>query len=267
MILFDFATVDWLAYNPGLLEQDVLTIPLEAGLIGAINAFYTPSPRPLYPFRAEVRPNQRNKSRHPKELLAPIGAAWAVGTLSYFETTSDRFPIAPYVRGWIHAHLVNEIFTTFAKTTFQRPRPFYDSELAKGTTREDDRFSFFSGHASHAFTFAGYSSAMVLAESDYAAGGYVYTLGALSAAAVVARARAVDGQHNWSDVVAGGLVGLTTGVLMQHRVQEVVEDYGLRPKPCQGGSCSRWNFRAMLAPFSARVEEKDVVGLTLDAKF
>jgi membrane-associated phospholipid phosphatase len=267
VILLDFENLDWHAYSPGLLEQDLFTIPFEAGLIAAMNEFYTPSPMPLLPFRDEVQPLQRNSSRHPKELLVPIGAAWAVGTFGFLETATERFPIAPLFRGWIHAHLVTEMITSFAKVTFQRPRPFYELEKRKGRLRKDDRFSFFSGHASHAFAFAGYSSSMVLAHTDNSAGAVFYTAGALTLASMVARARAIDGQHNWSDVVAGSLVGLTTGVLIQTRVDQVVDDYGLRPDPCAGDECTRRGFRASLSPLLMRMEGKDVLGLNLNMSF
>gem|GEM_PF-621649 len=269
VILFDFNQMDWQAYNPGLLEQDVFTIPLEAGLIGAMNEFYTPAPHPLIHFPREVRPVQRNSSRHPKALLAPLGAAWAVSTLGYFEMANDRFPISPLVRGWIHTHLATELATTFAKVTFQRPRPFYDMEVAQGLTpRKDDRFSFFSGHASHAFAFAGYSSSLVMKYTDNSIGGMAYTAGALTVAGVVARARAIDGQHNWSDIVVGGLVGATTSVLMFNRVEAVIDDYSLRPAPCQGeDECKRWSMRAMIAPLMMKFEKSDIFGLSLDLQF
>jgi membrane-associated phospholipid phosphatase len=267
VILLNFENVDWQAFSPGLLEQDVFTLPLEAGLITAMNQYYTPTPYPLLPFRNEVQPLQRNSSRHPKELLVPIGAAWALGTLGYLETQTERFPLAPHLRGWIHAHMITEIVTSFAKTSFQRPRPFYEKERVKGTLRKDDRLSFFSGHASHAFAFAGYSSSLMLSETQNSWGAIAYTAGAMTLAGAVARARAIDGQHNWSDVFAGSLVGLTTSVLVQRRVSEVVMDYDLRPKPCTGDECERGGLRAMLTPLTLKIEGKDIFGLSLSTQF
>jgi hypothetical protein len=268
VILLDFNSMDGHSFNPGLLSQDVLTIPLEAGLIASMNHTYTPTPKPLVKFENEVVPEGRKASRHPKELLVPIGAAWALGTLGYLESQTDRFPVAPYLRGWIHSHLITEIATTFSKTAFQRPRPFYEKEVKKGSKiRKDDRLSFFSGHASHAFTFAGYSSSMMLSETNHSIGAWAYTGVAMLLAASVARARAIDGQHNWTDVIAGSFVGLTTSVFVQKRVSEVIHEYALRPSQCTDGQCDRQRISALLSPLNLKVEGKDIFGLSVSTQF
>lgn len=268
MIVLDFDKVHWHSWSPGLLEQDIITIPMELGLIGAVNEFYTKTPGTLYPFKNEVSPLQRNKSRHPKELLAPIGAGWGIGVLGFLEATTDRFPLAPVFRGWIHAHLVTEILTTTAKVSFQRHRPFYGPEKEKGNhIREDDRFSFFSGHASHAFAFAGYSSSAILYRTNYAPGAFVYAAGAFTLAGVVASARALDGQHNWSDIVAGGIVGATASILTYRRVEQVISEHGLTPPQCQGEECQRWSLRAMLSPIMYKMDNRDLFGIKLNLNF
>jgi membrane-associated phospholipid phosphatase len=268
VIVLDFDKVNWHSWSPGLLEQDLITMPMELALIGVINEVYTPTPKSLYPFKNEVSPLQRNRSRHPKELLAPIGAGWALGTLGFLEATTDRFPLAPVFRGWIHAHLVTEILTTTAKVSFQRPRPFYGREQASGNRiREDDRFSFFSGHASHAFAFAGYSSSAILHRTQYAPGAFVYAAGAFTLASVVSRARAVDGQHNWSDIVAGGAVGLATSILTYRRVEQVIEENNLTPPQCEGDECQRWSLRAMLSPILYKMDKRDLIGINLNLNF
>jgi membrane-associated phospholipid phosphatase len=262
VFLLDFNSVKWCSWNPGLLEQDLITLPIELGMVGGLYSFYTPTPHPLYPFKNEVSPLQRNKSQHPKEVLVPAGAVWALGTLSYLEFATERFPLSPIVRGWIHAHLVTEILTAAAKVSFQRPRPFYGRELESGRPlRNDDRFSFFSGHASHAFAFAGYSSAALLNRTHYSPGAFVYAAGAFSAASFVAHARVTGGQHNWSDVIVGGLVGLTSSILTYRRVEQVIEEYGLTPRAeCPGGLCSTKQTQITLGPMLSKVDDRLLFG-------
>ncbi len=115
--------------------------------------------------------------------------------------------------------------TTWAKVLTLRNRPFnyyyaatysntatIDPDLAKAVTQRDARFSFFSGHSSHA---AAYSFFFAQTFADYypnsAAKPWVWAGAALLPAAVsYLRVRA--GKHYPSDVLVGYLLGAAIGV-------------------------------------------------------
>lgn len=218
-------------FQPGNLQQDVYTLPIEAGLIAMMNETYTRTSRPMWPFATETTsyPGRRS-SRHPGSVALLVGTPLISGTLGGLAVTSPHFKVWFHMRGWMHAHLLTEIATTFSKTSFQRKRPFYDAESSEekvtGTRliREDDRKSFFSGHSSHAFAFATYASLLL---SDYATHPVVVWVSApllFGTAAIVGNARYEDGQHHLLDVVVGGLVGATIAGTVEKRVNEVAAE-------------------------------------------
>ena len=227
---------DWRTYSPGLFSQDLVTMPLEAGLVYAITRAYWPQQRPLPPFASETTDRERQKTRHPAEILRFSAIGLAGLGLGAVSMSSDEYSLGVQCRGWIHAHLLTEMATATAKVAFQRKRPFYDrvkkASLANAgpPPREDDRFSFFSGHASHAFAFAGYSTALVLRYLDFSWFTVGYTVTSLGFATYIAASRALDGQHNWSDVVTGAAVGYVVSQLVFNQTQKIAR-IGGQPSP------------------------------------
>jgi membrane-associated phospholipid phosphatase len=239
-------------YQPGLWEQDLLTLPLEAGLILGMNSTYTKTPRQLVPFKQEVFPSGRNPSQHTKSFLVPAGLIWGGGVLGGLAyAVPEKFSLYPAVAGLAHAHLLTEVFTSFSKLSFQRPRPFLEAEKTKGNAiRDDDRLSFFSGHSSHVFAFSAYTSAMIWQSTD---NGWVrgfYTLFAASAASWVGSSRAIRGQHNWSDVIVGAAVGSATGIWVRCRTYETEKK--LREKGADI-SASAWSLQPLYLPHGKAV--------------
>lgn len=218
--------MDWAQFTPGLLSQDLLTIPLEAGLVYGISRAYWAHPSPLMPFTNEPTDRERQKTRHPAEILRFSALGLGGLGLGAIGLSSDEYSLGVQCRGWIHAHLLTELATISAKTIFQRKRPFYDrvkknyDEKNGPPPRQDDRFSFFSGHASHAFAFAGYSTALVLRYLDFSWFTVGYTVTSLGFATYIAAARALDGQHNWSDVLTGATVGYVVSQLVFAQTQK-----------------------------------------------
>lgn len=130
-----------------------------------------------------------------------------------------------HARGLAHAFAWNELLTAAAKYWFQRERPFHDTELVNGTLRRiDDRASFYSGRSSHIFTFATYMSAMARDDSPAPWAGWAATAGLYGLAGWVASARAIDGQHNWSDVVVGSLAGTGVAFKINWDVEELIRE-------------------------------------------
>lgn len=226
-------------YKPGYWEQDLYTIPAEALIVTLISQQKPPS-SPRWPFDKESANEFRNPSRQPGLFAATLGAASLVPLTASILDTNPKFPAFTHIRGIIHSHLWTEFFTSSAKIYFGRKRPFYDTVERRGEARRDDKLSFFSGHASHAFAFATYSSQLAFAELKSEPLAWTYASLLNGTATWVASSRAVDNQHNWSDVIAGAVVGSTVGYFMHQRVHNV----------------SQWPVQVTLAPQVIRIDLK-----------
>jgi len=109
------------------------------------------------------------------------------------------------------------------KAVFTKYRPYttYPDTPSDLMTSTDRYYSFPSGHASIAFTTAGFATA-VFAASDatplmkYIFGGVNFTV-----AAGIAALRVVSGEHYLVDVAAGAVLGTASGVLVPllHRIK------------------------------------------------
>ena len=215
-------SLSWMSFNPGDLKQDVITLPLEGALIGALHAFYTPKASAIWPFNNEYANADSRPTTYTGSKMFPYILGTTTLILGGLTLSNDDFALGTHARGWLHAVLLTELATSTAKVTFQRKRPFFDAkEKQDGTTSYDDRFSFFSGHASHAFSFATYSSALMFEYSNSQILNWAYATAAYSAATVVASSRVTDNAHNVSDVIAGGLVGTAIAAFVFYRVQQV----------------------------------------------
>jgi membrane-associated phospholipid phosphatase len=213
---------DWYVYQPGLLEQDLVTLPLLAAAVGAISVATQPPEEPLWPFRGERNTRQRAPSRQPGYLAAGMGAAAITPFAAYvWHESEGRFAVWTHARGLIHAHLLTELVTISSKNFFGRRRPFYDTAEAQGGAGLDARRSFFSGHASHGFALAAYGMTVAWREIENPAVAATFSgLFALTAG-WLASSRAFDGQHHWSDVAMGAAVGSSIGYWVGKRVNDI----------------------------------------------
>jgi membrane-associated phospholipid phosphatase len=99
-----------------------------------------------------------------------------------------------------------------AKLTFQRQRPFanaMDSELALSVASPENNMSFFSGHATFAFSLA-VSAGTVASMRDYRLAPVIWGVGLTTATATSYLRMAAD-KHYFSDVIVGAAVGSLTG--------------------------------------------------------
>ncbi len=233
------STLSWMTYNPGDLKQDLFTLPLEGALIGAMNQFYTPKAAPFWPFQNDAANETSRPTSLPPSKIFPYALGTGVLILGGLTLSNDDFKLGTHVRGWLHSILLTELATSTAKVTLQRKRPFYDKkERIEDSTAYDDRFSFFSGHASHAFSFATYSSALMLKYSKSSFLGWSYATFAYSAATWVASTRVKDHAHNVSDVIAGGIVGTAIAAAIFYRVEQVDKSH-------KTNSSSKFNFQVI----------------------
>lgn len=226
--------VECIWYRPGDWRQDIYTIPLEAAVVTAISQ-QTPPQSPRWPFAKESANAIRNPSRQPGGFAAALGIAALAPLAGAVYVSSPDFQFYRYLRGFIHSHLWTELFTSSAKVYFGRKRPFYDTVARRNEARKDDRLSFFSGHSSHSFAFATYASLIAHNELRERNLAWLYTGIFSVTASWVGASRAVDRQHNWSDVIVGGLVGASVGYLTYSRVQQVARIPISVEIPAEGG--------------------------------
>ena len=98
---------------------------------------------------------------------------------------------------------VNLILYKIVKRWIARPRPFRVCQGFRECARSLDEFSFPSGHTLHSVAFS-----LILTMYYPAAAIVVWPLTLL-----IAASRVILGLHYPSDVIVGGLIGLTTAVL------------------------------------------------------
>ena len=216
-------SLSWMSFNPGDLNQDLVTLPLEGGLIAAINAFYTPKAIAIWPFNNETDNLEPRNTTYTATKLAPYALGAVTFVLGGLTLSNDNFQLGTHARGWLHAILLTEIATSTAKVTFQRKRPFYDYPNADGPNSYDNRFSFFSGHTSHAFSFATYSTALMFEYSNSRILNWSYAALSYAGATVIANSRVTDHAHNVSDVIVGGIVGTLISAAVFYRVENVIQ--------------------------------------------
>lgn len=253
------SSLSWMSFNPGDLKQDIVTLPLEGALIGVINAFYTPKSEPVWPFNNETADLDPLATSLPGSKLLPYALGSATLVLGGLTLSNDDFSLGTHARGWLHSLLLTEIATGTAKVTLQRKRPFYDNPKSDGAGTYDNRFSFFSGHASHAFSFATYSSALMFEYSNSAILNWSYAALSYSGATYIAASRVKDHAHNLSDVIVGGIVGTIISAAVFYRVENVL---------LQKKERSAKNFELMAIPYAFNDEtNKTWYGANLEIKF
>jgi membrane-associated phospholipid phosphatase len=112
------------------------------------------------------------------------------------------------------------------------PRPFMLGNKGSAQERSSAQASgsFYSGHASGAFSVAAFSSALYATRHSQGYSKYVFTAGAFSIASSVAILRVMAGKHYPSDVIVGALVGSFIGWLVPalHEVQESESPLGIK---------------------------------------
>lgn len=111
---------------------------------------------------------------------------------------------------------VNLAVTNLVKFAVRRPRPYsYDADTTLDDIEDNDaRLSFFSGHASTAFSMmTAYATIFTYRHPRPRAAVPVW-LGAIGLATATAVLRVVAGKHFWTDIAAGALAGSAVGVLV-----------------------------------------------------
>lgn len=209
----------WDDYRPGIIEQDIITLPMGGALLYMMGAHNTSVSRPQWPFQNEHADRPKKDTRHPKITLALVGGGVVLGTFGSLTVTDPAFALWPAVSGLVHTHLITELATGFAKRFWLRRRPFYHHKLeTTGRVAKDDSYSFFSGHSSHGMAFAAYMSHLLHGSVDNPWISWSGSAALVAAAAWVGSARAIDGQHNWSDVLTGAAVGGLIATYVAYKV-------------------------------------------------
>lgn len=163
-----------------------------------------------------VRDNFSRRAAHISDgllaasLVAPIGYLTG-GTIE--DADGDRLMI------YGESLAINIALVQAAKHLVQRPRPYLYARSAAATRYaaaqgDDARMSFYSGHAALSFGAAVTGAYLLGASTDNrTARSFAWGLG-LAAATATANLRVRAGKHFYSDVVIGGLVGITVGYVV-----------------------------------------------------
>lgn len=118
-------------------------------------------------------------------------------------------------------------FNSAAKFVVQRPRPYvYNPHV--GEAGIDSRLSFYSGHASLAFSSAVAGGYLFGATSGDSRARALFWGLELALATATANLRVRAGRHFYSDVIVGALVGAGLGVLVPWLHQEAPGRYRVR---------------------------------------
>jgi membrane-associated phospholipid phosphatase len=156
------------------------------------------------------------------KIVTPFGS-WAAfaasGGLIATGLLSHDSHLSTMGREALEACLMAGLFSDIGKPLFGRSRP-YQSDNRNVFKPFSGNTSFPSGHATVAFAFA----SVISARSD----GWVIPTASYTLASLVAYSRINDSQHFVSDVVAGGLIGVTVGRFLVHRHQRA-EAEGKKP--------------------------------------
>jgi membrane-associated phospholipid phosphatase len=123
---------------------------------------------------------------------------------AYAELIDDTLPI-------LESEVTTSVLTNIVKFSVGRQRPY--AHFAAGVPFSlEDNLSFFSGHASLAFSTA-ISAGIVAHERGYAAEPYIWA-GGLTLAALTGYLRIAADKHYFSDVLVGAAVGTGAGLLV-----------------------------------------------------
>lgn len=167
----------------------------------------------LLPWDEGVRGRYSRKAATSSDLLGTLtitGPMFAVVGSGLDESTAHR--------GIIYAEAISAgmLLNAVAKYVVQRPRPYaysVDPELVEMTRRQtkDSHLSFYSGHATIAFTAAVAGSYLYGAQSDDEGARATLWGVELALASATANLRVRAGKHFFSDIAMGALVGAGIG--------------------------------------------------------
>ncbi len=259
------AAQETLLFRPGELSQDVYTLPVEISLIGAINHSYTPRSNTLFPIFQELTGEKTKRTTYSGKLLFPLAVGIGSSIFTGLVFSNPDFHLGLQFRGFLHSILLTELAASTAKTIFQKPRPDYDQELASydRVPTDNARASFYSGHATHVFNFATYTSLMMFQFSSNEFLNIFYSFVSFAGASLVSYSRIPDHAHNPSDVLVGALAGTIIGSSVFFRVQDVDHEIKAQKIASQESEI-HWNF---LPNFSYDDENHPWYGAQLQLDF
>lgn len=161
---------------------------------------------------------------------------------------------------------INLLLNNIVKHAIQRPRPYvYNSDIKvqeyASTQGNDSRLSFYSGHASTAFTGAVAGSYLfAVAESNHKLSALVWGT-QLAFASATANWRIKAGKHYYSDVLVGVIMGSLCGVAIPLLHQDQTTRY--QPTAIEwlamASGISTGIILSQLLPFEKALAEQDVV--------
>ncbi len=217
----------WHTFSPGFWQQDIMTFPLEGAVDYLLEHNYTHRGKPLFPFNNESR-TSTNTSFTPSVTEMTYGTvavtlALFAGLDSVYGSDFD-VEIYPRLSGYFHTFGWTAVMTSVLKNSFQRKRPFYDTNTITESDNllREDRKSFVSGHVSQAFAFATYTTMMIYDVTNDPIVTACYGLATHVLAGYIGYTRIANSNHDIIDVIGGGLVGSALAFYISLRTSETL---------------------------------------------
>ncbi len=146
-------------------------------------------------------------------IFSLIGGVFILNKLN---TTWENYLIESTII--LESFLINNFFTTVAKYSIRRPRPYLyqDGVTKEELTDPEGSVSFYSGHSSNSFAVATTFATIFSKKFEKIWQKSLIWGVPLSIATLIALMRVEAGKHFYTDILAGMLVGVSVGYLVPY---------------------------------------------------
>jgi PAP2 superfamily len=191
-------------YQPGNWRQDVWEIPVLAGLGYLVhNQWYVS--HPAFPYVPAQGLPYKKTSLTTSKLLIGMAPVYGLVSASYLGLGGNLLGWYKYSSGLAHSMLWTALVTDIAKNTVQEYRPYAKPNASHYT--QDEKASFFSGHASLVTGFFMYQGLWVQSLSINPAYKIAWQSLFASASIYADYTRVAENKHHIWDVAIGSAMG------------------------------------------------------------
>lgn len=181
--------------------------------------------------------------------------------LFFLSNHSTRKDIGPLVVMSAEVVAITFGLTQFTKNVVGRPRPFtYNDDVdLEIRTKDDNRLSFFSGHASYTAALSFFFAKVMTDYHPHAKKGFKRALwiSAATIPAIAASLRVASGRHFPTDVLTGYAVGALVGYYIPELHKKKTQNLSMVPFFYDGGMGMSFTFKLNgTKPLSAKIRSQ-----------